>query len=144
MITETMESILEALREIDRVTVTPYLGEISDPERPDLNQHQLPIIFVDYVGDESDGETRKLFFNLYVVHVTYSNAPAYRHGAHDEVFTLLEEIDTRLRHVETAHLLPRRSRKIFDDRTPKGYLSIYSRSVEAQITDEGVSEWNLE
>jgi len=143
-IRETRSAIVEALDALPDVSVAPYRGEISDPKKPSINFHHLPAIFVDYIGDESDGERRTLYFNLYIVHLSFSANETYRDGARGELFDLLEQTDSALRHVSDVTLLPRRSKKIYDDRTPKGYLSIYTRAVEAQITDEGVNEWNLE
>ena len=143
-IRETRAAILQALKSVPDVAVHSYQGELSDPKKPSINFHHLPAIFVDYVGDESDGEHRTLYFNLYIVHLSFSGNENYRDGARGELFDLLESTDSALRHTQEAALFPRRSKKIFDDRTPKGYLSIYTRAVEAQIIDKGVSEWNLE
>ena len=141
MIQETRDGIVSVLDAIEGVTARRYLGEISDPAHPDLNQHTLPLIFVDFVGDDGDGQTRTLTFNLYFVHVAYSMNETYRHGTHNEIFTLLEAADNALRHCTCATLNPGRLRKIYDDQTAKGYLTIYSRVVTAQLIDEGVHTW---
>lgn len=141
MIQEVRDGIVSVLDEIDGVSALRYLGEISDPTRPDLNHHTLPLIFVDFVGDEGDGQTRTLTFNLYFVHVAYSMHETYRHGTHDEIFSLLESADNALRHCRCATLNPGRLRKIYDDQTDKGYLTIFSRVLTAQLIDEGVHTW---
>jgi hypothetical protein len=144
MISEVRDAIISALAQATEATVRPYYGEVADPEKPEINSHHLPLIFVDFVGDESDGELRRLFFNLYFVQVAFSANDTYRSGAHDETFAVMEAADRALRKVPEANVMPRRSKKIFDDRTAKGYLTIYARAVEAHITDEGVHGWNVE
>ena len=144
MIQEARDTLMRTIGEIEGLTVLPYLGQLSDPQKPDIGSHTLPAVLVDFVGDEGEGETVILHFNLYITHVTYSSHETYRKESHAEVYGLLEQISNRLRHITQMSVFPKQSKKIFDNHTAKGYLTIFTRAVDVHILDEGVSTWHLE
>ena len=144
MIQKVRDAIVRELEQIDGLAVLPYFGQLADPARPDIDSHAIPAVLVDFVGDENDGQIRTMQFNLYIVHVTYSANKEYRNGTHTEVYQLLEAIDDRLRKMINAQIFPEKSRKIFDNNTDKGYLTVFTLAISAQIIDQGVHTWNID
>jgi hypothetical protein len=144
MIQEVRDAIVREIGQIDGLSVLPYLGQLADPAKPDIDSHAIPAVLVDFVGDENDGQIRTMKFNLYIVHVTYSANKEYRNAAHAEVYQLLEAIDGRLRKMTDAQVFPEKSRKIFDNNTAKGYLTVFTLAISAQIIDQGVHTWSID
>jgi len=135
--------IVESLLSINGVFVERYYGQLSDYSSPDLKKDELPKILVDFVGDNRDGMRRMLHFNLYFVHIAYSANKDYRQKSLSDLSVLMEETEKRLDKITDFMVQTNRSRKIFDAAIKEGYLSVFSRSVTAHITDEGVYEWTM-
>jgi len=133
--------IVETLSAIGGVSVDRYYGQLSDPKDPDIQKEELPKILVDFVGDEREGSNRALYFNLYFVHIAYSANESYRQQTNATISKMMEEVEKRLDKVTRFFVRTNRSRKLFDAAIDEGYLSLFSRSITAYTTDEGVYEW---
>lgn len=136
MPTGVQNEIIEAISEIDDLTVREYLGELIDPSRPQIKDGELPMVLIDYIGDEPiNGQSEvRLIFNLYIIHVTQSSAPANRQKSNQSALVLLSLIDKSisLETKELALITLGRCKKIFDAASTKGYLSVYMRTLYAQ------------
>jgi hypothetical protein len=141
-IQEVRNSIIEALSPLD-ITVKKYLGELSTSKEPELLQNELPIIFVDFKGDVADGFLRKLKFNLYFVHITFSSNSKYREKTSQELEEILQRSEELLYKVNNIDITTKSSKKIFDAKTDRGYLTIFSRDIEATISNTQNTGENL-
>lgn len=129
------DAIIQEIEKIEGITVKNYLGELSDPQKPQIKDTEIPLVLIDYIGDDpASGQNEvKHMFNLYIVHVTLSANPKNRDINSKDVLTLLKSLDeaVSLTIKNEAIITLGRLRKIFDAASTKGYLSIYMRTVYA-------------
>ncbi len=141
MIERSHQTIVDALRQDKKIYVDRYYGQLSDYKAPDLSKDEFPKILVDFTGDRRDGMDRVLSFNLYFVHIAYSANKDYRQASLSTLAAMMEKAEKHLDKIETIPITTKSSRKIFDAKIDQGYLSVFSRGIEAHITDEGVYQW---
>jgi hypothetical protein len=108
-----------------------YYGELINPKNFQFNQNELPMIYVDYIGDKPNDMLRKDYkFNLYITHISYSKNEKTRQQKHQDIYAILKEIDTRLSLVSFCGSEPikmGKTEKIFDAVINNGYLTVYKR-----------------
>jgi len=141
MIERTHQAIVEVLQQGEDIFVERYYGQLSDYKSPDLIKDEFPKILVDFVGDRRDGMDRTLSFNLYYLHIAYSSNKDYRQESLSTLAAMMEKAEKQLDKIDKMAITTKASRKIFDAKIDQGYLSVFSRGIEAHITDEGVYQW---
>ena len=126
--------VIETLNK-DDLKATKYYGELINPKSFQYNQQDLPIIFVDYIGDKPVDTLRKDYkFNLYIAHISYSVNKKTRKQKHQEIYSLLKDIDERLALESFNGSEPikiGKTEKIYDALTKDGYLTVYKREFTA-------------
>lgn len=129
----TQEAIIEAIKAIGNITVRRYYGELSDPTKPLIKDNELPLILVDYTGDEPNASEVAINFNIYTIHITQSSNIINRQIKHEEVLQLLKSIDRALALSLNGEAIVKlgRGRKIFDAVSTKGYMTIWMRQLIA-------------
>ena len=136
------EQIITALKTLTTAKkVDRYFGELSSYDKPELEASELPIILIDYKGDKDQGITTELLFNLYIVNIAFSNNKNTRKNAHLELYKLLEQIDTALFTLNTPAKV-KQSRKIFDAKIERGYLTIFAKDIAIQTTPKELEQWS--
>ena len=137
MIDTITSNIEDAIRNIDNISVERYFGQLSTKEEPDIEQNKLPIIFVDFTG-YSNKELRDLNYNLYYVHISYSQAKEYKQKAQKTITKLLTQVEEELLKIApTVKIL--QAKKIFDAKISKGYLTIFTQQVQIKTNRGGCS-----
>jgi len=132
MVPTIQSSIIEKIGELGQIKVRRYYGELGDPEHPVLASGELPLVLVDFVGDDPKGlQETDLQFNLYISHLSLSKHLDARAQRHDEALDLLDRIDRAILLLDLDEGILRlgRLKKIYDARSEKGYLSIFMRQV---------------
>ena len=140
MIESVIKEIIEALKQKE-LNAYRYFGQLSTPSEPELMQSKLPMILVDFVGDEAKGYERILYFNLYFIHISYSQNKDYRVQTQSTLISMLESAEDALFNMDTALIQTRRGKKIYDAKIDKGYLTVFSREITATITREESIKW---
>jgi hypothetical protein len=138
MIGEFETAVIEVLNK-DEIKADKYYGELIDPKKFQFNQKDLPIVYVDYIGDKPDSPIRKEYkFNLYIAHISYSKHKNTRQQKHQEIYSLLNEIDKRLslKSFENSEPIKMgKTEKIFDAVINEGYLTVYRREFTATLNN---------
>lgn len=130
MIEEIQNNIITALSGI--ANTKRYFGELSDPKSPELTDGELPLILVDFVGDSILGNDRTLLFNIYFVHISYSANEETRGKKIIEATNLINEADKALlKSYIGANVELKSLKKIYDSKSKKGYLTIFTRQIGA-------------
>lgn len=133
---DIQEQIITALKQTTAKKVEPYLGQLSDYKEPELGVDDLPIIYIDYTGSTPDGITKEFKFNIYIVNIAFSKNQKNRAAAHNELLKLLDEIDKKLNDIISQDVEVLKTKKIFDAKVEKGYLTIYTKDLKVQTTNE--------
>ncbi|MDY0320416.1 MAG: DUF1834 family protein [Arcobacteraceae bacterium] len=124
------EAIINELNQ-DELKSKKYYGELINPKSFQFNQNELPIIYVDYIGDKPNDMLRKeCKFNLYITHISYSKNEKTRQQKHQDIYATLKEIDERLALNSFCGSEPikmGKTEKIFDAVVDSGYLTVYKR-----------------
>lgn len=130
--------VIEALNE-NELKAHKYYGELINPKNFQFNQQDLPIIYVDYIGDKPIDTLRKEFkFNLYIAHISYSKNKKTRQQKHQEIYSLLKAIDETLDLNSFDNSEPikmGKTEKIFDAVINEGYLTVYKREFTATLNN---------
>lgn len=129
------DAIIDRIKEIGDVSVERYWGELSNPQDPQLPDGKLPLVLVDYIGDTPKSVTNMNYnFNLYIVHVGLSKNADTRKKKNEEVLLLLKLVDKQISLATINGGIAKlgTSKKIFDARSRKGYLTIYLRKVSIE------------
>jgi len=131
MVSLFQDALIEHLQSI--VNAREYFGELSTPEKPMLTKSDLPVVLVDFTGDRYVSPMQKEnYFNLYVVHMTYSKNRKYRSDNEKSLLELMTQID---RHINLKQMEGfeeirlDRLQKIYDAASDAGYLCVYMRSI---------------
>ena len=141
-VADIQDLLISSLQEkTDAKKVDYYFGELSDYNKPDLGVDDLPIVLVDFKGDKESSITTELLFNLYIVNIAFSNNKNTRKNAHLELYKLLEQIDTALFTLNTPAKV-KQSRKIFDAKIERGYLTIFAKDIAIQTTPKELEQWS--
>ncbi len=124
----------------DELKAQKYFGELIDPKKFQFSQNELPMIYIDYIGNEpSDLIRKKHKFNLYVAHISFSKNEKTRTKKHLELYELLTEIDKRLSTNSFSNSEPiviGKTQKIFDAAVASGYLTVFKEEFTVILKNE--------
>lgn len=122
-------------------TTKEYFGELANPKKPLINKNDVPLILVDFTGDQHINIIEKeVFFSLYIIHVSYSKNADNRTEKENKVLDLISKIDDSIQLVELAGyegIRLKRLQKIYDGVSEVGYLTVYMRNISIK---KGVCE----
>ncbi len=123
-----IDDLIAKLKKI--ATTKIYRGELSDLYNIRLETNNLPIIFIDFVGDNFINRSEKeLLFNIYIAHISYSKSEKNRKEKNLELFELIEKIDKIIwSEYPKGELVA--LKKLFDARSKNGYLTIFMRHLK--------------
>ena len=133
---DIQKQIIAVLKQTTAKKVEPYLGQLSDYKEPELGVDDLPIIYIDYTGSIPDGIRKEFKFNIYIVNIAFSKNEKNRAAAHNKLLKLLDEIDEKLNDIVSQDFEVLKTKKIFDAKIEKGYLTIYTKDLKVQTTNE--------
>ncbi len=131
-------ALIAALSSVDGLTARQYRGELGNPEGAKALARELPLVMVDFVGDDHAGHALKktAVFNLYIVHVSFSGNDTAREGKRWELVDLVEEIDERITAKSFAGSQPvklQKLQKLFDGQAGGGYLTAFMRTLHVEL-----------
>ena len=125
------EEELKAKFNDSNIHTDKYFGEIRDPQKVKIDINNLPLVLIDYIGDDNQSALKKRHsFSLYITHISYSNNKKTRTSKHYELYELLEKIDKLLNlqsYSESEPIRVNRTRKIADQVTDIGYLTVFKK-----------------
>jgi len=125
------ESLIDELKEI--ATVKKYYGELEHPTTAKFIQNDLPLIYVDFLGEDTNKDfTLSLQFSLYIVHIAYSKHTHTRTKKHYELYDLITDIRKKLfmkTILDSDYIQLKKLSKIYDAVSANGYLTIYKRDL---------------
>ncbi len=123
--------LLELLNKI--TTTQKYYGELEHPTSAQFIQNDLPLIYVDFLGEDTKTNyTCELTFSLYIVHLSYSKHKSNRTKKHSELYDLNDDIRKTLfmqSILESSPITLKKLSKIYDAVSANGYLTIYKRDL---------------
>lgn len=141
MITDFEKSVIDVLN-VDGLSAKKYFGELSDPKNFKFTTSEMPIIFLDFIGDQPENPIRDVCkFNLYIAHISYSKNEKTRTSKHYELYGLLREINKRLSYKSFSNSEPikiGKSEKIFDSIVSTGYLTVFKREFTTILQKENI------
>jgi len=141
MITDFEKSVIDVLN-VDGLNAKKYFGELGDPKNFKFVTHEMPLVFLDFIGDTPDNPIRDIYkFNLYIAHISYSKNKETRSLKHYEVYGLLQEINKRLSLKSFLNSEPikiGKSEKIFDSVIGAGYLTVFKREFTTILQKENI------
>lgn len=139
MIGSFEKSIIDSLNK-NNLHTKKYFGELIDPRNFQFKEGDLPLILIDYLGDEPETNfTNKYSFNLYVAHISYSNNEKTRGLKHQEIYELLNQVNNNLDQKSFDGSNPiqiGKSEKIFDSMAKQGYLTVYLKKFTVILKKE--------
>jgi phage gp37-like protein len=125
------KSLIDRLKNI--ATVQKYYGELEHPSTAQFIQNDLPLIYVDFLGEDTNNNfTIELKFSLYIVHLSYSKHKDNRTKKHYELYDLITDIRESLFQksiLDSSPILLKKLSKIYDAVGANGYLTIYKRDL---------------
>ena len=142
MYADFQAALLELLNSIEGVKAEEYFGEISDMEKPKIPMGSLPIVYVDFVKDVPEAIViHNLFFNLYIVHASFSKNKTHRTASNISVLELINSIDKK---ITAKQIIPqtqegivlKESAKIFDAQANGAYITIYKKTISCKLIGE--------
>jgi len=141
-------SKLHELELIDRLkdiaTTQKYYGELEHPSTAQFLQNDLPLIYVDFLGEDTiDSFTLELKYSLYIVHLSYSKHKSTRTKKHYELYDLNADIRKELfmtSILDSQPLSLKKLSKIYDAVSANGYLTIYKRDLSFSIPNNITQE----
>ena len=122
--------------------VRGYFGELSSYDEPLLQADELPIILIDFKGEKELNITTELSFNIYVVNISFSKNQNIRGQEIYKLYELLEQIDKALFDSQEHSIKVHQTKKIFDAKTQKGYLTIFAKDITLQTTPKEIEQWS--
>ncbi|WP_294962587.1 hypothetical protein [Sulfurimonas sp.] len=141
MISDFEKSVIDILNK-DGLSAKKYFGELSDPKNFKFATKEMPLIFLDFIGDSPENPIRDIYkFNLYIAHISYSKNESTRSSKHYELYDLLQEINTRLSYKSFLNSEPikmGKSEKIFDSVVSAGYLTVFKREFTTIFKKENI------
>jgi hypothetical protein len=131
------DSLVHMLSTNTSAACEKYFGELRTPESGDFAKGSLPIIYIDFIQDDtSKARIIDIEFSLYIVHMSYSKNKLTRAAAQNEVHALLKEIYKCLSFqcIEDSQPIElKKLKKIFDANAAGGYLSVYQKELFMSI-----------
>lgn len=124
-------ALIDSLKDI--ATVQKYYGELEHPTTAQFLQNDLPLIYVDFLGEETNSNfTIELTYSLYIVHLSYSKHQSNRTKKHYELYDLNADIRKELfmkSIIDSTPIQLKKLSKIYDAVSANGYLTIYKRDL---------------
>lgn len=121
----------------NNVKAQRYFGELADPEKGNFDKGSLPLVYVDFVGDDfPNAKDIDIKFSLYIVHMSYSKNKATRTNMQNEIHDLLQNIYkafTRQSVYGSNPINIGKLQKIFDSTAASGYLTVYTKDITITI-----------
>lgn len=139
-IEQIQKHILSLLENTSAKKVRSYFGELSSYDEPMLQGDELPIILVDFKGEKELSITTELSFNIYIVNISFSKNKTTREQEIYKLYTLLEEINQELFKSNSHVIKVHQTKKIFDAKTDRGYLTIFTKDISLQTTPKELED----
>jgi len=136
MLKEFQKALMAKIGET--VGVREYRGELSSPEKAKALAKELPLVMVDFVGDDHGGHALKKIavFNLYIVHVSFSGNITARETKRIELVELIETVDeaiTAKSFAGSGYVKLQKLTKLFDAQAGVGYLTAFTRTLTVEL-----------
>lgn len=124
----------------DGLNSKKYFGELENPKTYNFKVNEMPLIFIDFVGDKPVDLIRKEYsFNLYISHISFSKNEKTRTSKHHAIYDLLKEIDNKLSMKSFANSEPikiGKSKKIYDAVVKAGYLTVFTKELSVILNNQ--------
>ena len=137
MHTTCQEAIINVINNIDGVTAEEYAGELENPKDNRLNKAALPIVYIDFVEDDTSNPNHiDLFFSMYIVHISFSKNKENRKNVKIELDALLNEIYENIAFKSLVNSEPielGKLKKIYDANAAGGYMTVFRKSVSMRV-----------
>lgn len=117
-------------------TTETYFGEFYNLSDIKIDSKKMPIIYVDFLGEDPDNFKEGLEFSLYIAHAAYSKNENTRDIKRYEVYTLLEDINKTLQSrpiLDSNIIKVKSSSKILDAKSSNAYITIFKKNIEFTI-----------
>lgn len=131
------QSLLDIINTTPNIKADKYFGELSELEKGNFIKNGLPIIYIDFVGDDfPNTKDIDITFSLYIVHMSFSKNKITREKTNNEIHDVLQKIYKLFSFKSIFGSDPiklEKLQKIFDATAAGGYLTIYKKDLSIRI-----------
>lgn len=138
MLSEFQTLLIGHLNEAD-VTAKEYFGELADTNRLKMVKNDLPMVLVDFVGCDGDGDyDEESTFNLYLLHATYSKNEKLRTATKVSLLEFrrnVKRLVVQQSFGDSSPIKIGKTKKLLDAAVDGAYLTVYTMTITATIYD---------